>query len=214
MDLPALLHGIGEISSRLLIWCALTRFIVARKLPNLRPKTWISGFLNGRVMYSGRMNRLISDRGPGLVGVEWDLFTEAWDIIRVLAPKESVSRNGIAELQVDLVNSGFVKAKGVESDYSTAGVLQKVVPARNTTPNFGPGVSPMRGMTGMADLLSPLEWRPQVIGNSVSDSSANSLLRLQERHRHLATLRRYLGKREAELAISARNTRSLRAGEK
>ena len=197
----------------LLICCSLTRFCVVRSLASVRPLTVIHIVLVFWYAYFGKAERVLADQGPGFVGQEWGIFSESWDTVLILAPKNSARSNGLAERQIDLIKSGFVRLRESEPTSTITETLQRTVLARNLTPLLSTGVCPLQGMTGRADILGVLDRLPQIADADAAESEEGRLLLIHQQHvRQLAELRSWMCRREAEIAIQVCNNRQLRTG--
>ena len=100
----------------------------------------------------------------------------------------------------------------IQPEVNDISIMRKVTLAKNITPNTATGISPLLGMVGRCDLLSPLETSANIpsVGES-ADHQSQCIVNLRVHWEELAELSGFMAMEDADKAIETSKTRILRA---
>ena len=141
-----------------------SRFAVAGLLSNVTVLETIE-FSNSRwVTIFGRPIRLIMDKGPGLVGEQWEAYTAVRNITWISNPTEAPFQGGLFERCIGVLKYASAAVKKADPNCTWGEAVTAACVGRNLSPMLESGYSPSEILLGRKDTLAHVsghEFLPQ-----------------------------------------------------
>ena len=130
------------------------RFAVTGLLANLSVLETIEFFNSRWVTIFGRPIRLVMDKGPGLVGEQWEEYTAVYGITWISNPTEAPFQGGLFERCIGVLKHAAAAVKRADMNCSWDEAVTATCIGRNLSPLLESGYSPSAILLGRKDLLS------------------------------------------------------------
>ena len=126
-----------------LVVCSFSKFVCARFISNLSPRSIIGVLLHHWTVLFGMPEVIITDKGSHFCGSEWNSLCNTFSIGMVHAPTGAHFQLGTAERQVGILKKAFRHIRQTEGSlWANQDLLAIVCSSRNITPLSSSHFSP------------------------------------------------------------------------
>ena len=192
---------------------ALTRYVSAKFLTSLRPRTIISFLITCWIALMGVPVTVMVDRGTPFMGSDWDVFSHSYGIKIVTAPTRAHYQLGLAERNSSLLKTLFMaQSRENPMGWTKTEILSLTCLARNLSPSVKTGMTPLQLLTGRNDMVARLlNAVPPVEESGESNATRSYESLIWPRIKLLLDLRMNAIKADAKQIVDLALAKNLRA---